>query len=99
LIGAAILWEVIRLEDFPEHSETLEEKTKSVTGTSFSELRLISIVYRNSCAVDYLSDALEMGYHAAIFELGLAHRNLSMWYGEQGGLELYNEIRSLSESG
>lgn len=52
----------------------------------------LNVVYKRSLAVQYLTDAFNMGYAEASFELARAHQALARWYSSEGGKELYQRL-------
>jgi len=56
---------------------------------------LSRLVYKYKAAIYYLTEALEMGYYDASFELAEAHSSLARWHGKHGGLSVESFIRDL----
>ena len=57
-----------------------------------------NLVYQFKVAIHYLTEAIEMGYFDATYELAKAHTSLGTWYSEHGGYELSMKFKDSSAS-
>ena len=73
----------------------LEDLLLQMVRSSSSYCILSRLVYKYKTAIYYLTEALEMGYYDASFELAKAHSSLARWHGKHGGLSIESFVRDL----
>jgi hypothetical protein len=60
-------------------------------------IEFTSSVYKYKVALYYLTEAVEMGYYDATYELARAHTSLAEWYRLHGGEELGRKLEHVAE--